>query len=79
MVVNNIRDDKYLQAFGKHVKKLRNRKKLSRENLAVYSNIETMQVYRVETGQANATISTIVALAKGLEVHPKKLLDFNYE
>jgi len=79
MIVSKIRDDKYLLAFGKHVKKLRNRKKLSRETLAAYSNIETMQVYRVETGQTNATVSTIVALAKGLEVHPKKLLDFNYE
>jgi len=58
--VNNIRDEKYLKAFGEHVKKLRLRKKLSRETLAVHSNIETMQ-----------------ALAKGLEIHPKKLFDFD--
>jgi len=75
--VNNIRDEKYLKAFGEHVKKLRLRKKLSRETLAVHSNIETMQVYRIETGKTNATISTVQALAKGLEIHPKKLFDFD--
>lgn len=78
-VVNNIRDDKYLKAFGENVKKLRTRKKLSRETLAVYANIETMQVYRIETGKVNTTISTVLALAKGLEIQPKKLFEFKVE
>ena len=79
MVVNNIRDDKYLKAFGENLKKLRTKRKLSRETLAVYSNIETMQVYRIETGRVNTTISTVLALSKGLEIPPKKLFEFNYE
>ena len=77
--MNNIRDDKYLKAFGENVKRLRNRKKLSRETLAVHSNIETMQVYRIETGKINTTISTVRALAKGLEIHPKRFFDFDFE
>ena len=54
------------------------RKKLSRETLAVYANIETMQVYRIETGKINTTICTVLALSKGLEILPKKLLEFKF-
>lgn len=78
MVVNRIRDEKYLKAFGENLKRLRHRKKISRETLAAYSEIETMQVYRIETGKINTTISTALALSKGLEIHPKRLFDFEY-
>lgn len=78
-LVNNIRNEAYIQAFGDHVKKLRLQRKLSRETLAAYAGIETMQVYRIETGKVNTTISTLLALSKGLEVSPKKLLDFDFE
>lgn len=78
MVVNHIRNDEYLKAFGENLKKLRLRKKFSRETLAVYANIETMQVYRIETAKINTTICTVLALSKALEVHPKQLLDFTF-
>lgn len=73
------RNTDYIIAFGEHVKKLRLARKLSRETLAAYADIETMQIYRIETGKVNTTISTIYAIAKALEVPPKKLLDFEYQ
>lgn len=76
--MNNIRNEEYLIAFGKNLKKLRLEKKLSRETLAVYADIETMQVYRIETAKINTTICTVLALSKALEVPPKKLLDFKF-
>lgn len=76
--MNNIRNEEYLKAFGKNLKKLRLRKKLSRETLAVHANIETMQVYRIETAKINTTICTVLALSKALEVAPKKLLEFKF-
>lgn len=72
------RNTKYITAFGKHVKKLRTARKLSRETLAAYADIEVMQIYRIETGKVNTTISTLYALATALDVLPKKLLDFEY-
>lgn len=72
------RNTDYIIAFGKHVKKLRLARKLSRETLAAYADIETMQIYRIETGKVDTTISTIYAIAKALEVSPKKLLDFEF-
>jgi transcriptional regulator with XRE-family HTH domain len=77
--VGRSRNTSYVEAFGKHVKALRLKKKLSRESLAALSDIETMQVYRIETGRVNTTISTVFAIAKALDVPPKKLLDFRFE
>ncbi len=76
--MNNIRNQAYINSFGANVKKLRLARKYSRETLAAYAGIETMQVYRIETGKVNTTISTILHLAKALEVSPKKLLDFDF-
>ena len=77
--MNNIRNKAYIIAFGEHLKKLRLNKKLSRETLAAYADIETMQIYRIEKGKVNTTISTVYAIAKALEVQPKKLMDFEFE
>lgn len=73
------RNTDYIIAFGKQIKKLRLNRKLSRETLAAYADIETMQIYRIETGKVNTTISTMYAIAKALEVSPKKLLDFEFK
>jgi transcriptional regulator with XRE-family HTH domain len=74
--VSLIRNQTYIEAFGRNLKRLRLAKKLSRETLAAYAGIETMQVYRIETGKINTTISTVFVLAKALDTSPKKLLDF---
>jgi transcriptional regulator with XRE-family HTH domain len=77
--VSKIRDQSYIDAFGANLKKLRLSKKLSRETLAAHAGIETMQVYRIETGKINTTISTVLVLSKALDISPKKLLDFDFQ
>jgi len=77
--VRYIRNQDYIDAFGKNLKKIREQKKLSREKLSAYSEVEVMQIYRIETGKTNPTISTLYAIANGLQIHPKKLLDFELE
>ncbi|WP_367115594.1 helix-turn-helix domain-containing protein [Chitinophaga sp. CB10] len=76
--MGNVRNQAYIDAFGKHVKQLRNSKKLSRETVAAHANIEVMQVYRIETGKVNTTISTLLALSKALEIAPQELLNFKF-
>jgi transcriptional regulator with XRE-family HTH domain len=34
---------------------------------------------KIEKGIANITMLILLELAKGLEIHPKKLLDFDFE
>lgn len=74
-----VRNQPYLDAFGANLKKLIDSKKKTPEEVAAIGRIETKQVYRVINGEHSATLSVIIAIAKGLEVHPKKLLDFEFD
>lgn len=74
-----VRNQPYLDAFGANLKKLIDSKKKTPEDVAAIGRIETKQVYRVINGEHSATLSIIVAIAKGLEVPPKKLLDFEFD
>ncbi len=47
--------------------------------VASIGKIEPKQVYRVLKGEHGASMKTILALAEGLEIHPKELFDFDNE
>lgn len=74
-----IRNQKYLDAFGMNLKRMISEKKKTPEEVAAIGRIETKQVYRVINGEHSTTLSVLIAIAKGLEVHPKKLLDFEFD
>jgi hypothetical protein len=74
-----VKDQAYLDAFGANLRKLIDSKKKTPEDVAAIGRIETKQVYRVINGEHSATLSMIVAISKGLEIHPKKLFDFEFD
>lgn len=74
-----VRNQEYLVAFGNNLKNLIASKKKTPEDVAVLGNIETKQVYRAINAERSITLSSLVAIAKGLEVAPKKLLDFDFD
>jgi len=74
--VIKIKNEEVIKAFGKRVKELRNSQSLSQEELANAADIPLSQVGRIERGEINVTLSTIYALAKGLEVEFQELLQF---
>jgi transcriptional regulator with XRE-family HTH domain len=74
--VIKIKNKAYVEAFGKHLAKLRKERKLSQEALAIEADIPLSQIGRIERGEINTTISTVYALAQALSIHPKDLLDF---
>ena len=65
--------------FGKHLKELRESKDLSLLRLSYNCSIDESKISKIEHGKHNITLATIVELAKGLEISPKKLLDFDIE
>ena len=75
----NVRNQRYLEAFGLNLKSLMKARKKTPEDIAALGNIETKQVYRAINGEHSTTLSVLNAIAKGLEMHPKKLLDFEFE
>jgi transcriptional regulator with XRE-family HTH domain len=67
------------QRFAKNLKALREKKGISLRELSLRANLEYSQVQRIEKGKVNLSLTTMIALAEGLDVHPKKLLDFDFE
>ena len=54
---------------------MRQEKGLTMEALAALANIEYRQLSDVELGKTNATISTALAIAQGLEISFGKLME----
>jgi transcriptional regulator with XRE-family HTH domain len=69
-------DKKVLKAFGKKLKSIREAKDLSVRDVSYNCAIDNSKISKIENGQINITLTTILDLAKGLEIDPKELLDF---
>ncbi|MCB0741154.1 MAG: helix-turn-helix transcriptional regulator [Chitinophagaceae bacterium] len=65
-----------MKKFGTHLREIRKNKGLSLEALAYEADIELSQVYRIEKGLINPTLSTLNALAKGLGIRISELTMF---
>jgi len=76
--VNINRNQGYIKAFGKNLRALRKGKNISMEKLALTAGIEYSQVFDIEHGKINTTISTIHLLAKALEINETELFDFKF-
>jgi len=68
--------EKFLKGLGKKVKTLREAKGLSQYALSDESGISRSQITRLEIGELNCTMATLLTLAQTLEVEPKELLEF---
>lgn len=72
--------DKRLIGFGLHIKNLREQLNLSQDQVAANSDKLTKATLSdIENGKRNAAVTTLLDLARGLKIHPKKLLDFNFK
>ena len=74
VVMNNLRNQETLELFGKKLKNLRCAKGLTLEQLAFEADIEISQVHRVEKGKINPTLTTLIALSKGLGISLAELV-----
>ena len=73
------RNQDYIKAFGKHLKKLRESKHLTQEELCYRSGLQLSHLGRIERGERTLTIPTLYLLATALGEEPKKLLDFKFK
>lgn len=74
-----VRNQKYLDAFGENLKKIIDAKKKTPEAVAALGDIETKQVYRAINAEHSISLSVVASIAKGLDVHPKRLFDFEFD
>jgi transcriptional regulator with XRE-family HTH domain len=64
------------QAFGLHLRVLREQRGWSQQELADRANVTKKTVYRLETAQASPTLDVLVCLAEGLEIALPVLVSF---
>lgn len=62
--------------FGKHLRQKRLKKGFSQEVLANDADIPISQVGRIERGEINTTIGTLLSISKALNIPIKDLFDF---
>ena len=66
----------YLKEFGNNLRRIRKDKGLSMEAVANEAEIEYRQLGRIERGEVNTTIISLLRIAKILKVEMKLLFDF---
>lgn len=70
-----ISEDKFLIDLGIRIRRLREQREFSQQDLADYCGIPKIQIQRIELAKVNTTIKTLVKIANALGVEPKELLD----
>ncbi|WP_185210771.1 helix-turn-helix domain-containing protein [Sphingobacterium mizutaii] len=73
--MKNIRNDDLIKALGRRVRDLRAERKLTMEKLAELSGIDYRQLSYIELGQTDASLSTLHAICKGLDISLSFLMD----
>ena len=73
----NYKDD-FLLKFGANFGKIRRSKNLSFRSLSQKCDLDYADLNKIEKGKRNITLTTIIELAKGLDIHARELFDFNF-
>jgi transcriptional regulator with XRE-family HTH domain len=67
-------DKEILQQFGANLKRIRMAKGYSLRDLEASSEIDNSKISRMEQGETNVTILTVIKLAQALEVDISELI-----
>lgn len=66
-------------SFGKQLEKVRLLQSLSYRQLAQRCDLDHSAISKIEKGEVNIQIGTVMELAKGLNIHPKELFSFKFD
>jgi transcriptional regulator with XRE-family HTH domain len=67
--------DSPLERFGENVRRARQERGWTQEDLSGASGLAVVQVSRIERGKREIRLTTLVRLLDSLEVQPDRLLD----
>ncbi len=72
--------DELLKKFGQHIKELRLKSGLTQDDVVLNSSkITKATVSDIENGKRNFAFTTLIDLARGLNLPPKDLLNFKID
>ena len=72
-------DEEGLQLLGQRIREVRKQKNMSQEDLADGSCLALSQVGRMERGTVNATLSSVFAIARALDIEVSILFTFKLD
>lgn len=73
-------DDLILISFGNHLKKLREERNLSQEELAHRASLDRTYISGVENGRRNISLKALYSIAKAMEINLAELFeDIKYD
>ena len=73
----NVRNQQLIDAVGDRVRAVRKEKHLSMEKLAELAGIDYRQVFNIEHGKTNVTVSTLYNISRALDMSISELFDNN--
>ena len=66
--MRKIRNDNYLKSFGLNLRRLRKDQNISMESLAFGSEIDCRQIGRIERGEINTSILSLLRISEFLKI-----------
>ncbi|UKB82317.1 helix-turn-helix domain-containing protein [Chryseobacterium sp. MEBOG06] len=76
----DVLQDELLKKFGEHIKELRLKSGLTQDDVVLNSaKITKATVSDIENGKRNFAFTTLIDLARGLNLPPKDLLNFKID
>jgi transcriptional regulator with XRE-family HTH domain len=73
--VINVKNKALIKSLGERIRRLRNEKGISQEELANEADIPLSQIGRIERGETNPTISSLYVISQALDIELKNLVD----
>lgn len=74
------RDKKRLSKFRENLIRLRKEKGLSQRGLSYQCDVDHTKISKLENDpNTNLNLTTLFELARGLGVHPKELIDYDFD
>lgn len=74
------RDKNRLSGFRKKLKKVREEKGMSLRQLSYNCDIDYAKISKLESNSdTNLNLTTLFELARGLGIHPKELIDYDFD
>lgn len=67
-----------IKTFGMHLRRLREERNLSQQELADLTDMAKTSIQRFENAKMSATIDTLVSISKALDIPMRELMDFSF-
>lgn len=65
--------------IGKRIFEIRSRNKQTQQDLEFITGIDVAEISKYEKGKRNLTLKTMIKFAIALKIHPKELLEVEFD